>query len=731
MLDTPLLCVASERSPDGCCEECTCSSRERAPPLVPPTDQFVLALDGGTHHPLTAPLDLPVQSFVIPVKGPAKVPLREGQVIMSFKYLHGCAVAAVLLLGACGGGGDDPPNDAGGGTGTVPAPAPPTPPTPGPVVANAGPDLATVEKQSVLVDGSGTRDAENDPITYAWQLVSSPAGSAAQVTATTATFEFTPDLPGTYELRLTASDPQGNTTDSTQVVADPLLAFAAASSFNIDPASVPGSDRGELTLRASPHYRGEPIAITPSSSVPWLRVSPPAGGAAVAAGQAATLPLQLDLQEIARLPNGQYTARITVPPPGGRAAATVDVPLSFVLPHVRTVVPYVAYAGQASRVTLYGDNLSAANGRTLVINGVEVPGVSALDDKQATVELPALPAGKYTVRVKNGLGIVQDMGWVVVRDAPVYANADVALPGLVEAIEFDAERDAFYGVFRDGTEVVAYRFRLIDGAWQAERIDVAGPGAARLTVDGRELLVTSGNCTIVHLDPETLGRLRATTKPSCVPSEERLSDVLPLADARVFAADEDEESSVWTYPEFKAADILPTADRPFALMSYERNRLFWAERPEGQPNWKAYTYSVTSPTARAFAPHGALGFEITNLAISGNGRRALHRSDVYDEEFRYTGTLGGVGDPTEIVPGLNRDGTRSVVLDATVNAIVVNDLTGPGPVYPVIGAPIQLPSDTQDDSVMIVSPNGSAAFAFTSSRLFVFTAYVLYVRQLP
>jgi hypothetical protein len=652
---------------------------------------------------------------------------------MKFKYLQGGVVALALAMAGCGGEGaaDVPPED--GGTGSTPPPQapqppPPTPPAPppaGPVVANAGPDQATVEKQAVLVDGSATRDAENDPITYSWQVVAAPMGSAAKVGATTATFEFTPDVAGTYQLRLTATDPQGSSTDSVQVVADPLLAFVPPAGFNITPQSTAGSERAEIALRTSPHWRGGAVAITPASNAPWLRVT---GAAAGGAGQSIGVPVQLDLVELAKLPNGKHTARVTVTPAGGHSAATVDVPVTFVLPHVRTVMPYVAYTGQPARVTLYGDDLSTANGRTLTINGVESAAISAPGNKQATVDLPPLPVGRYTVRIANGLGIVQDMGWLVVRDPPVYADANVGLPGAVEALEFDAERDAFYGVFDNGGDVRAYRLRLASG-WVPEPIPVDQPGAVRLSVDGRELLVASGGCSVVHLDPETLGQLRATTKPSCAPNRDELRDVLAFADAGVYAVDEGSQSTEWTYPDFKTVDILPTAERPFALMSYERNGLFWAERPQGQPDWKAYKYSVADSTVRPFTPHGANGFELTNLAISGNGRRVLHRSDLYDEELRYLGTLSGVGDPNGIVPGLNRDGTRSVVLDASADAIVVNDLTAPG--FPVAAPPIPLPNDPQDDSVMVVSPNGSTAFAFTTSRVFVFTFHALYVRALP
>lgn len=81
------------------------------------------------------------------------------------------------------------------------------------LTANAVPHAVVTAPQSVKVgsrvalSGAGSTDADLDPLSYAWTLVSKPAGSAASLTALAkAKTDFTPDMPGTYLVQLTVND---------------------------------------------------------------------------------------------------------------------------------------------------------------------------------------------------------------------------------------------------------------------------------------------------------------------------------------------------------------------------------------------------------------------------------------------------------------------------------------------------------------------------------------------
>ena len=60
---------------------------------------------------------------------------------------------------------------------------------------------------TVTLDGSGSTDIDGDQITYAWALISAPAGSAAALDAPTAPRPtFVVDRPGIYVAQLLVHD---------------------------------------------------------------------------------------------------------------------------------------------------------------------------------------------------------------------------------------------------------------------------------------------------------------------------------------------------------------------------------------------------------------------------------------------------------------------------------------------------------------------------------------------
>jgi hypothetical protein len=118
------------------------------------------------------------------------------------------ALALLPFLISCGGGGDSSCNAGLGilggavcgisGSGSTPNTAP---------VANAGLVQNVSLKTLVTLDGSASRDAENDTLTYLWELTAKPTNSVAALTVTTsAKPQFTADLAGTYTITLVVKD---------------------------------------------------------------------------------------------------------------------------------------------------------------------------------------------------------------------------------------------------------------------------------------------------------------------------------------------------------------------------------------------------------------------------------------------------------------------------------------------------------------------------------------------
>ena len=112
-----------------------------------------------------------------------------------------------LLLNACGGGG-----------------TPNTPP-----VALAGQSQNVITGTTVTLDGSGSSDANGDPLTYAWTLTSKPTTSQASLSNAQAVKpSFVADIGGTYVITLVVNDGKDSSAASTVTVSANTAPIARA-----------------------------------------------------------------------------------------------------------------------------------------------------------------------------------------------------------------------------------------------------------------------------------------------------------------------------------------------------------------------------------------------------------------------------------------------------------------------------------------------------------------------
>jgi hypothetical protein len=122
-----------------------------------------------------------------------------------------CAALLTSLLVACGGGGSAGCSAVLGilpGSGCSASNTPP--------VANAGVTQNVSVSSLVTLDGSGSRDVNNQSLTYLWQMTATPAGSLAALSSSTnAKPTFTADIAGTYTITLVVNDGKANSTVST------------------------------------------------------------------------------------------------------------------------------------------------------------------------------------------------------------------------------------------------------------------------------------------------------------------------------------------------------------------------------------------------------------------------------------------------------------------------------------------------------------------------------------
>jgi hypothetical protein len=221
-----------------------------------------------------------------------------------------------------------------------------------PPVADAGPDQAAVSGQLVLLDGTGSSDADGDPLSFRWSIASQPAGSGAVLTGeTTEHPTIVVDQPGTYVVQLIVSDGQADSAPDTMTI----------STSNTAPVADAGPDQLDVLL-------GPPVALDGSGSsdadghplsFDWALISRPAGSVAVLENATTSFPtFTPDLQ-------GDYVAQLLVN--DGFVDSAPDTVLVRVIPVPLAVVTIETTDDTASEngdpgaftVTRSGDTTSA------------------------------------------------------------------------------------------------------------------------------------------------------------------------------------------------------------------------------------------------------------------------------------------------------------------------------------------------------------------------------------
>jgi len=151
-------------------------------------------------------------------------------------------------------------------------------------VANAGPDQNVGTGSLVDLDGSGSSDADGDSLTYAWTFVSQPDGSNALLSdgllfatwgapMTVVNPNFTPDVDGTYILKLVVND---GTVDS---IADTVT--VTATTVNSTPVANAGPDQNVVTgSDISLNGSGSTDADGDQLTYKWIFTSIPSGSTA-------------------------------------------------------------------------------------------------------------------------------------------------------------------------------------------------------------------------------------------------------------------------------------------------------------------------------------------------------------------------------------------------------------------------------------------------------------------
>lgn len=169
------------------------------------------------------------------------------------------------------------------GTVTVTVNMPNSPPT-----ADAGPDQTVNVGDTVVLDGSGSSDPDNDDLTYQWSFVSVPQGSTATLSdPASVNPTFVPDIAGTYEVQLIVNDGSVNSApDVVVITANPIVQVPDVVGMHQTDAEAAITAAGlTIGILSTAHDNTVPIDHVISQD--------PASGSSVAEGSAVDLVVSL------------------------------------------------------------------------------------------------------------------------------------------------------------------------------------------------------------------------------------------------------------------------------------------------------------------------------------------------------------------------------------------------------------------------------------------------------
>lgn len=132
------------------------------------------------------------------------------------------------------------------------------------------------------LDTSTVRVADGSPVTTAWEILERPASSRAQLSGSGTRHQYTPDVLGTYRLKVRMQDVRGAWGDSVYTLSVLNLPPEAHASVNTTPVSAIsyGSARVQsgatMTLRGGASFDADNDVLTYS----WTLTSAPSGSAA-------------------------------------------------------------------------------------------------------------------------------------------------------------------------------------------------------------------------------------------------------------------------------------------------------------------------------------------------------------------------------------------------------------------------------------------------------------------
>lgn len=240
-----------------------------------------------------------------------------------------------------------------------------------PPVANAGPDQIGVAAGLITLDGSGSYDPDNDPITYQWAQVGGAAVTLSSATAVRPT--FTGVAGQSYIFRLTVTDSGGLSSTARTTVTIGSAAQTRILRFDAVPNNIQPGQSSQLTwivegatgVNITPTPGSVPLngssPVTPAATTTYTLTATGPGGTVTAAATV-TVGTGVGNPQILRFEGNPLTIQ-----PGQQSTLswTTTGATTVSISGVGTVTPNGSTTVSPAQTTVYTLSASSADGKTV------------------------------------------------------------------------------------------------------------------------------------------------------------------------------------------------------------------------------------------------------------------------------------------------------------------------------------------------------------------------------
>ena len=362
---------------------------------------------------------------------------------------------------------------------------------------------------TVALSGEGSKNPDGGTLSHAWTLVSKPAGSAVQLSATTGAFsQLVPDVLGDYVVKLVATNASGVASSYQTTVSVRNQRPLAAISSNATPIALASGPTLRLpvntilTLRGTGSTDADGDALTYA----WTLVSKPTGSnVALSSTTSSTVQLTTDVA-------GSYQVRLRVTDPAGAYSEQLlsiesgnKAPVAVI---DKSNVSVIAGAGVgASAAFSYDDDCDSLR-YTWAIDARPTGSSAAIADPSA-VQLSFVPdvAGTYVASVTVSDGKSSSLAYVTIKALSGVTN-QVALPFAPLDARYSKGLDRFVAIATNPNAM--YVVDPFTGSIRQVALPL-GVKAFSLSADGKLAAVLhEGVVSLVDIGTATLLRSSAT-----------------------------------------------------------------------------------------------------------------------------------------------------------------------------------------------------------------------------